>query len=107
MKIQNEQLNSLNCPEDIKSKTSLSLGQLVRSKQGRDQGEFYLVYALEDGFIWLVDGRERPIEKPKKKNRRHLQHINKVAADLADMLTNGQPVTNEDIREAMSVLLAD
>lgn len=107
MRIQNEQLNRLNCPKDMKSKTSLSLGQLVRSKQGRDQGEFYLVYAVEGDFIWLVDGRKRTVEKPKKKNRRHLQHINKVAADLADMLINGQPATNEDIRKAMSVLLVD
>ncbi|MGI5891209.1 MAG: RNA-binding protein [Bacillota bacterium] len=105
MKIENEKLNNFDCKWEINNKLSLCPGQLVRSKQGRDQGEFYLVYAITNDCLWLVDGRKRRVENPKKKNRRHLQHINKVAADFADMLAKGQPVTNEDVRRAMSNLL--
>lgn len=104
MKINDEKLRSLNDTEFI-NKMSLALGQLVRSKQGKDQGEFYLVYDMDGDTVWLIDGRKRSIDNPKKKNRRHLQHINKVAADLANMLEKGQPVTNEDVRKAISYLL--
>ncbi|MGI6361278.1 MAG: RNA-binding protein [Bacillota bacterium] len=90
---------------NAKSKIDLVLGQLVRSKQGRDQGKFYLVYAIDGTTIWLIDGRKRSVSNPKKKNRCHLQHFNKVAADLVDLLVNEKPVTNEDVREAISRLL--
>ena len=41
----------------------LKRGQVVRSKAGRDQGSFMAV---------LADGKGRPLERPKRKNIRHI-----------------------------------
>jgi ribosomal protein L14E/L6E/L27E len=50
-------------------------GQLVRSLAGRDKGKHYLVLReLDPVYVLLTDGRSRPVSRPKKKNRAHLQH---------------------------------
>lgn len=53
----------------------LKPGQLVRSLAGRDKGKHYLVLReLDPVYVLLTDGRSRPVSRPKKKNRAHLQH---------------------------------
>ena len=47
-------------------------GQVVRAIAGKEQGGFYLVIALEDSFVLLADGKHRPLERPKRKNLRHI-----------------------------------
>ena len=43
----------------LSSKRGAWRGQLVRSRAGRDKGQYYLVLAdSEDGFVWLADGRK-------------------------------------------------
>ena len=42
------------------------------STSGRDKGNLFLVLETDDNFVYLVDGRVRRYEKPKRKNRRHL-----------------------------------
>ncbi len=58
----------------------LKPGQLVRSLAGRDKGKHYLVLqALDNKYVLLVDGRRRPVDRPKKKNKAHLQHYERKA----------------------------
>lgn len=60
-----------------KDKTALSLGQFCISKQGRDKDKIYIVYEIVDeDYVLLINGNDRKIENPKKKNRKHLQKIN-------------------------------
>ncbi len=87
------------------SQTFLQPGQLVRSLAGRDKGSYYLVLAQKGRQVWVVDGRKRGIEQPKKKNRRHLQHEGKVAADFARKAAAGEPIRNEEIRNRLNSFL--
>ena len=55
----------------------LKRGQVVRSKAGRDQGSFMAVLGAEPQWAepqWavLADGKGRPLERPKRKNIRHI-----------------------------------
>ncbi len=50
----------------------LQVGQVVRALAGKEQNGFYLVTALENGFVLLADGKHRPLERPKRKNLRHI-----------------------------------
>lgn len=52
---------------DIKS------GSLVRSTAGHDKGDLLLVVGFEKDAVLVADGRQRPLEKPKKKNPKHLE----------------------------------
>lgn len=88
----------------LSSKRGAWRGQLVRSRAGRDKGQYYLVLAdSEDGFVWLADGRKRPADDLKRKNVRHLQPVRKVAADLLDK-EDGRSITNEEIRAAINAV---
>lgn len=58
----------------------LQPGQLVRSLAGRDKGRHYLVLQeIDHKYVLLVDGRRRPVARPKKKNKAHLQHYERRA----------------------------
>lgn len=52
------------------------LGNVVISRAGRDKGYFMAVVGEEKGYLLVADGKERPLERPKKKNPKHLQRTN-------------------------------
>lgn len=85
----------------------LQVGQLVISRQGRDKDRPYLILGIIDKlYVNLVDGDIRRLDYPKRKNIKHLQFTRQVASDIAQKLGNGEKVTNADIRQAISGLLA-
>ena len=51
-------------------------GYVVISKAGRDKGYFMAVVGIEKDFLIVADGKERPLERPKRKNPKHLQKTN-------------------------------
>ena len=56
----------------------LSLGSIVYSAAGHDKNRFYAVVKIEQGYIWIADGKERKLSKPKRKNPKHLARTNAV-----------------------------
>lgn len=50
-------------------------GMLAKSKAGHDKDKLYMIYEIDDTYIYLVDGDIRTIEKPKRKKRKHVQII--------------------------------
>ncbi len=67
----------------------ITKGCVVKSVSGRDANRFYLVVQQEDGFVWIADGKVRPLERPKKKNPRHLCKTNTQVA-VEEITTNNQ-----------------
>ena len=53
-------------------------GMVVLSRAGRDSGRLLAVMDVRDGFIFVCDGKERPLENPKKKNPKHLTKTNRT-----------------------------
>lgn len=54
------------------------IGQIVCSKKGRDKGYFLVVVSESKNFVLVCDGKERPLERPKKKNVKHVSLTNTV-----------------------------
>mgnify|MGYP003391803538 FL=1 len=50
-------------------------GMLAKSKAGHDKGHLYVIYDVDETYVYLVDGEIRTIDKPKKKKRKHVQII--------------------------------
>ena len=50
-------------------------GMLAKSKAGHDKGKVYVIYDVDETYVYLVDGIIRGIEKPKRKKRKHVQVI--------------------------------
>ena len=47
-------------------------GQVVISNAGRDKGTALVVTAITELGVLVCDGKQRPLERPKRKNSRHL-----------------------------------
>ena len=72
------------------------VGRIVCSKAGRDKGYFMVVVDCRENFVFVCDGKERPLERPKRKNKKHLQFTNTV---LSEKSYN----TNKALRKALAV----
>lgn len=77
------------------------IGQFVTSKAGHDKDTLYVVVAEEGDFIFLSDGRLKPVDHPKRKRRKHIQPISRsVGEELVEAIQNGK-ATNEQIKYAI------
>ncbi|NMB02469.1 MAG: KOW domain-containing protein [Firmicutes bacterium] len=63
----------------------LEVGQLVTSKRGRDSGRKYVVVKFyDDGHADVVDGLVRKLNRPKRKNVKHLV-VHAASVQLEDL----------------------
>ena len=51
-------------------------GNVVRSLKGRDKGKISVVLSYEDNKVYISDGKEHKLTKPKLKNPKHLEKTN-------------------------------
>jgi len=79
----------------------MEIAQVVISKQGRDKAMPFIVYAIEDNFLYLVDGDLRKLTKPKKKKIMHVQPTNYVDNGLKEMIINKSYLLDSDIKKAI------
>ena len=45
------------------------VGMLAAAKAGHDKDTLYIIIEETDEYVWLTDGKYRPVAKPKKKNK--------------------------------------
>lgn len=50
-------------------------GMLARAKAGHDAGKVYVIMDKDNEYVYLADGKNRTVHKPKKKKTRHIQLI--------------------------------
>lgn len=50
-------------------------GNLAKSIAGHDKGEIYMIVREEGEWVYLVNGKNRRIECPKCKRKKHIQPI--------------------------------
>lgn len=68
------------------SVVNIVIGTPVRATAGRDKGSYFVAVGAHDGFVYIADGRHRKLEKPKRKN---IKHISPVGLPVSvDGLTN-------------------
>lgn len=51
------------------------VGNLAKSLAGHDKGKLYMIIREEKEQVYLADGKNRPIERPKCKRKKHIQPI--------------------------------
>jgi hypothetical protein len=81
---------------------TLHQGDVVRSVAGHDKNELFLILREEGDFLWLVDGKSRKIEAPKKKRRKHVVSEGFWTHPVAGRLKDGEPVLDSEIRKALA-----
>ena len=51
------------------------ISDVVMSTAGRDQGKLFYVIDIDPVYLTLANGKDRTLEKPKRKKRRHIQKV--------------------------------
>ncbi len=78
------------------------VGCFASSKAGHDRNAVYIIVKEEAEYVYVADGKARTLDKPKKKNKKHIQVIRKESDDiLREKLLHGQRIYNEEIRRAI------
>lgn len=85
-------------------KTTIATADVVSSTAGRDQGELFYVLEADDQFVTLVNGRNRPVEKPKRKKRKHVEKVLRSETRVAEKLRSGDKVLNGELRRDLASL---
>ena len=62
------------------------MNQLAVSLAGHDKDSVYAVVAEEGSMVLLADGRTRTLEKPKKKNQKHIRRIGNRPNEVREKL---------------------
>ena len=52
--------------------------KLAISRSGHDKDSIYVIVKEEANMVYLADGNLKPLEKPKKKNRKHIQILSLI-----------------------------
>ncbi|MDO4607623.1 MAG: KOW domain-containing RNA-binding protein [Clostridia bacterium] len=70
------------------------VGTVVISKAGRDKDKVMVIVKETENHLLVCDGKERPVERPKRKNPKHLKLTNtRLTADRLE--------TNPRLRKAL------
>lgn len=79
----------------------MQIGDIVISTCGHDMGEWYIVKEINEQFIYLIDGKLKTIESPKKKKIKHVIKTNQTAIEIAQKLIAKQYLQNAEVRKTL------
>ena len=82
----------------------ISIADVVISTAGRDQGCLFYVVSTEDQYVTLVNGKNRPVEKPKRKKRKHVEKVLRSETRVAEKIRSGDKVLNGELRRDLASL---
>lgn len=72
----------------------IKVGSVVKSCAGRDKNSYFVAVGISGGFVEIVDGKERKLEKPKRKNIKHISPTNAFISTEA--------LTNRKLRKVLN-----
>jgi large subunit ribosomal protein L14e len=76
----------------------VEIGRVVISKCGRDAGRRFLVTAeIDEDFVFVADGKNRTLQRQKKKRKKHLKATETIIEHLREKLRDGQSPENHEL----------
>ena len=82
----------------------INISDVVVSTAGRDQGKLFYVIGTDPVYLTLANGKDRTLEKPKRKKRKHIQKVLRSETRVADKLRLGDKVLNSELRRDLAYL---
>ena len=82
----------------------IARSNIVKSIAGRDAGSLFFVLATEGDFLLLADGKTRPVERPKRKRRKHAKLYRSDGGSLSGRIRSSEQITNSELRKAIAAL---
>ena len=88
-------------PERI---SDFNIADVVRSTAGRDEGKLFYVIGTDPVYLLLANGKDRTLDKPKRKKRKHIQKVLRSETRVAEKLRLGDKVLNSELRRDLAYL---
>ncbi|MGN1141708.1 MAG: 50S ribosomal protein L14 [Oliverpabstia sp.] len=74
-----------------------SIGMMAKSLAGHDKGKIYLVSGADETYVYLVDGKCRTMDRPKRKKKKHVQIDYQIPEWIQKLLEEGKSVQDSDV----------
>ena len=83
-------------------KPDFMISDVVVSTAGRDQGKLFYVIGTDPVYLMLANGKDRTLDKPKRKKRKHVQKVLRAETRVAAKLASGNKVLNSELRRDLA-----
>ena len=82
----------------------ITISDVVVSTTGRDQGKLFYVIGTDPVYLMLANGKDRTLDKPKRKKRKHVQKVLRPETRVAGKIASGDKVLNSELRRDLAFL---
>ena len=84
--------------------SEINISDVVQSTAGRDQGQWFYVIEADPIYLMLANGKDRTLEKPKRKKRKHVTKVLRSETRVAEKIRSGDKVLNSELRRDLAFL---
>ena len=81
---------------------NFNISDVVVSTAGHDQGKLFYVIDEDPVYLTLANGKDRTLDKPKRKKRRHVQKVLRSETRVAEKILHGDKVLNSELRRDLA-----
>ena len=78
------------------------IADVVVPTAGKEAGSLYYVVGLEGETLLLANGKDRSLEQPKRKKRKHAKKVLRSDTRVAEKLRAGDKVLNSELRRDLA-----
>ena len=82
----------------------IRISDLVQTTAGRDAGALFYCVGGDQRYVLLANGKDRTLDQPKRKSRRHVQKVLRSETRVAEKLRAGDKVLNSELRRDLAFL---
>ena len=79
------------------------IGYFAKANKGHDTDNYYVIIQEDNEYVYLVDGRIRTLERPKKKKKKHVSILPEYDQSILNKVKNSS-IKNEEIKRAIKLL---
>ena len=85
-------------------RSDIQIADVVEATAGRDLGKYFFVIKTENEYLLLVNGKDRTLEHPKRKKRKHVRKVLRPETRVAVKISSGDKVLNSELRRDLAYL---
>ena len=89
---------------DPDSITEFMIADVVETTAGRDAGNLFYVVGTDEMYLLLANGKDRSLEQPKRKKRKHAKKVLRSETRVAEKLRAGDKVLNSELRRDLAYI---
>ena len=82
--------------------SDIQIADVVIATAGREKGKLFYVLDVDEQYLILGNGKDRTLEQPKRKKRRHVDKVLRSETRVAEKLRSGDKVLNSELRRDLA-----